>query len=388
MFAAGSVTPLPNPYRGARLSPLDFLAVRWPHAPGCDEGPTVPGFSLPYDAARLAMFNVVRVTDPAELDSRSGVSDRFTGSSRDYRYRLQDRALWRTRFDTPIFSLATRSAGAIVASYGESRFATEVAIEGEEGDFFCFTTLLQGSLVLREGGATTTSVVSRGLAFRPGAHTHLLASDDSLRTNVFLKVTKTEEALEQMLDKRLRKPLHFAPSLDWNRGLAASLKLHLDFVLREFGRPDGVADNAVALASTTDLLMTLILHGLPHNHTDQLQVGPGSAVPVYVQRAEEFMRVHCAEAVRLSDIAAAAGCSVRTLGSVFQRFRGRTPLAALHAIRLERVRAELGGGTTDTPIAAVARRYGFTNASRFGAAFRRRFGETPLEVVRRASRRT
>jgi AraC-like DNA-binding protein len=74
------------------------------------------------------------------------------------------------------------------------------------------------------------------------------------------------------------------------------------------------------------------------------------------------------------------------LGAVFQRFRGRTPLAALHAIRLQQVHAELSRGSIDAPIGAVARRYGFTNASRFAVAFRRRFGKTPLDVVRRASR--
>jgi AraC-like DNA-binding protein len=213
-----------------------------------------------------------------------------------------------------------------------------------------------------------------------------VSSDDSVRTNVFVKVAKVEEALEHMLDKRLRKPLEFRPSVDWSCGLAASLKFQLDFLMREFARPDGIADNAVALASTTDLLMALILCGAPHNYADQLELGPGCAVPTYVQRAEEFMHVQCAAPIRLVDVADAAGCSVRTLGAVFQRFRGRTPLAALHAFRLEQVHAELSRGASDAPVGAVARRYGFTNASRFVIAFRRRFGETPLDVVRRASR--
>ena len=88
----------------------------------------------------------------------------------------------------------------------------------------------------------------------------------------------------------------------------------------------------------------------------------------------------------MSDIAAAAGCSVRTLSAVFQQFRSRTPLSALHAISLEQVHAELSRGAGEVSVGAVARRYGFTNASRFIIAFRRRFGETPLQVLRRASR--
>lgn len=259
-------------------------------------------------------------------------------------------------------------------------------IKGGESDLFCFTTLLQGDLTLIRRGDPTTGTASRGLAFRPGPDTRLVSSDDSVRTNVFVKVAKVEEALEHMLDKRLRKPLEFRPSVDWSCGLAASLKFQLDFLMREFARPDGIADNAVALASTTDLLMALILRGVPHNYADQLELGPASAVPAYVQRAEEFMRTHCAAPIRLPDVAAAAGCSVRTLDTVFQHFRGRTPLAALHAFRLEQVHAELSRGAADAPIGAVARRYGFTNASRFAIAFRRRFGEAPANVLRRATR--
>lgn len=332
------------------------------------------------------MFSVVRTSDPAELDSRSCVSDRLPGSSRDYRYRLRDRALWRMRFDSPIFSVAIRNAGLILASHGASRFATEVSVQGQESDVFGFSMPQQGTMTVIRRGDSTTSTASRGIAYRLGPETRLVTSDDSARTNVFLKVAKVEEALEHMLDQRLREPLEFGPSLDWHCGLAASLKFQLDFVMQEFGRPDGIAGNAVALASATDLLMALILRGARHNYTDQLEPGPGCAVPAYVQRAEEFMRVHCADPIRVADVAAAAGCSVRTLGCVFQRFRGRTPLATLHALRLEQVHAELSRSATDAPTGAVARRYGFTNLSRFVVAYRRRFGQTPADVVRRASR--
>lgn len=75
-----------------------------------------------------------------------------------------------------------------------------------------------------------------------------------------------------------------------------------------------------------------------------------------------------------------------SMGAVFRHFRGLTPLAALPAIRLAKVHAELGRGGTEDPGGAVARRHGFTNASRFAVAFRRRFGEPPADVVRRASR--
>ncbi|MEO3474196.1 helix-turn-helix transcriptional regulator [Roseomonas sp. CAU 1739] len=334
----------------------------------------------------LSSFDVIRVTDPGELGASSRISDRLPPSGRPYKYRLRDRGLWRMRFDDPILSVATRGAGAMLVSYGESRFATEVTIDGDDGDLFCLTMPLQGEMTLVQDGVPTTGTVACGMVYRPGPRTRLLINGVSLRANVFLKVAKDEEALEHILDQRLRRPLEFRPDLDWTRGLTASLRGQLDYVMQEFQRPDGVAANAVALASTTDLLTTLLLHAVPHNHADQLEVGRGGAIPAYVRRAEDFMRANSAEPIHIAQVAEASGCSVRTLNSVFQHFRGTTPLAALHAIRLERVRDELALGVTGASIATVAHRYGFTNLARFGAAFRRRFNETPSELLRRASR--
>jgi len=87
----------------------------------------------------------------------------------------------------------------------------------------------------------------------------------------------------------------------------------------------------------------------------------------------------------MEQVAAAAGCSVRTLNAVFRHFRDTTPLAALHTIRLEQVRAELNHNVTGATIGEVARRFGFTNSGRFAAAYRRRFGESPAETARRGS---
>lgn len=332
-----------------------------------------------------AKFAIVRATDPAELDQRSRISGRMPTTGQSYRYSLRERALWHARFAEPIFTLAIRDAGPILVSHAESRFATDVGIDGAESDLFCVTMPQRGSLTLMRDGVATVVDGSGGIVLRPGPRTRMLMSDDSVRANVFVRAGEVERALEHALDSRLRRPLEFLPRLDWHGGLAASLKGHLDMLLAEFGRPDGLADNAVALAPATDLLVALLLHGVPHSYSEELRAAAGGAVPAYVRRAEDYMREKGAEPIRIADVAAAAGCSQRTLNDVFRRFRGKTPLAAVHAIRLERVREALLRDR-GLPVAAVARRHGFTNIARFAAAFRRHFGETPSEVARRGSR--
>ncbi|MBW4657014.1 MAG: AraC family transcriptional regulator [Kaiparowitsia implicata GSE-PSE-MK54-09C] len=338
------------------------------------------------EPAAMVMFDVVRASHPEDLDGRLRVTERVAKSDRVYTYQLQSRALWSARFEKPIFTLATRAAGSILASYADSSFATDVSVDGDEGDLFCFTTMLLGHMTLVQTGNSTAAMDGRGLAWRPGPRSRLLISDDNARTNVFFKVGDVEAALEHMLDERLGQPLEFETNLDWSSGLAASLKRQLDFVMEEFQRHDGVASNPVALASLTDLLISLVLRGAPHNYVDQLDGGASGVVPAYIRRAEDFIRANGAEPIRISHIAAAAGCSVRTLEHVFKHFRGDTPLGALHSIRLELARDDLIDSASGASVTTVARRYGFTNTARFATAFRRRFGETPSEAARRSSR--
>lgn len=338
------------------------------------------------DFSRLHTFKVYDAHDAEELDFRTQGNERLLTSTRDYEYRLREPALWRTRFSSPILSLATRRAGSILVSHASSRFATDVAIHDGPGDLFAFTIPLRGTFTLIQDGVPTTGGSACGLVGRHRVGTRFTAGDLSARTNVFLPVKTVETALAHMLDRNLGVPLDFDTALDWSGGLAASLRAQLGFLIQEFERPDGVADNAVALAAMTDGLVTLALRAARHNYSDQLHAGAAGAAPAYVRRAEEFMRANAAAPIRIAEIALAAGCSVRTLSGVFQHFRGTTPLAALRAIRLGSVHAALGRGAEGETVAAIARRYGFTNGSRFNAAFRRRFREAPSEVMKRAAR--
>jgi len=337
------------------------------------------------------MFTVLETGDPSALDGTSRlplsrVLARVADPSRVWKYQLRDRALWRQRFQTPVFSVATRSAGSILVSYVENRFATDISVDGEEGEFICFVMTVHGKSRLVQNGDAATATASSGLISRPGPGMLTQTSDNNMRWNVILKVTEIEDALERTLDERLRRPLEFGPELDWTSGLSASLKRQLDVVMHEFQLADGATSNPIAMASMTDHLLSMVLCGAPHNYSDRMGCRLDSAVPAYIRRAEDYMRSHCAEPIRIAQVAEAAGCSVGTLGASFRKFRGRTSLGALHAIRLERAYEEITRARSGASSATIGRRYGFTNAGRFAAAFRRRFGETPLEAARRTSR--
>ena len=147
----------------------------------------MPMDALAIDPAMRATFSVVHTSDPGALEGTIRVIERTAEPSRFYKYQLQDRALWPMQFEIPIFIMASRNAGSTLATYLGNRFVTDISIDGEDGDLFCFTAPLQGKTTLINNGESTTATGSCGIAFRPGPGTRLQISDNNARTNVFLR---------------------------------------------------------------------------------------------------------------------------------------------------------------------------------------------------------
>jgi AraC-like DNA-binding protein len=271
----------------------------------------------------------------------------------------------------------------MMIAHGADRFGTQIEVGDEGIASYCFTALSHGEGTLIQHGNETTGASNSGIIFRATPGTRILTSDVNARRSLWIEAVVLEDALQGMLGVRLRERLVFKPGIDWTRGLAASLKGQIDYLMGEIKRQNGVADNPVALASLTDLVVSLVLGGIPHNYLERLESGRFGALPAYVGRADDFMRANADVPIRMEQVAAAAGCSVRTLNAVFRQFCDTTPLAALHTIRLEQVHSELNHGRTGASISEVSGRFGFTNAGRFASAYRRRFGEAPAETAKR-----
>ncbi|MBA8951635.1 AraC-like DNA-binding protein [Actinomadura namibiensis] len=105
----------------------------------------------------------------------------------------------------------------------------------------------------------------------------------------------------------------------------------------------------------------------------------GRAGAAAVRRAAAFIEDNAHRGIGLTEIAAAAGTSPRSLQAAFRRHLDTTPVALLHEVRLRRAHADLlaAGPTTGATVAAIAARWGFTHHGRFAAEYRRRFGRPP-----------
>lgn len=105
----------------------------------------------------------------------------------------------------------------------------------------------------------------------------------------------------------------------------------------------------------------------------------------FTERAKGYIRAHCAESVRLSDIAAAVNLSPSYFHSVFTSCTGATPHAYLTECRLSMAREMLCA--TSLPIDEIARRCGFGSQQYMANVFHKHLGISPGKC-RRAYRET
>lgn len=106
-----------------------------------------------------------------------------------------------------------------------------------------------------------------------------------------------------------------------------------------------------------------------------------------LQTALDFIMANLGVPLMLSDIAAAAGISVRSLQDRFRRDLGQTPVQFIIDQRLEHAHRDLlSPGNDALPVAAIARRWGFAHLSDFGQRYRKRYGCTPSATRHEAGR--
>jgi len=105
------------------------------------------------------------------------------------------------------------------------------------------------------------------------------------------------------------------------------------------------------------------------------------AQPRTVKRVVDHLHDDPARPWTAGEMAALAGTSLRRLQEGFREWLGCTPTEYLVGVRLQRAHADLMADATVT-VSDVAARWGFSSASRFAAAYRRRYGRSPSEARR------
>ncbi|QBK06521.1 AraC family transcriptional regulator [Hylemonella gracilis] len=265
-----------------------------------------------------------------------------------------------------------------IAFFGQP---TRVDVEAVE-DYHLLMFCLRGHAQVRSAGQTLTASTRSGVICAPG---HSFLADLSPDCEQFVlrldrRMVEAHLGLDEM-------PARFHAALDLRR---PALQAWLD-QLRLLAASPALLDTArrhPLVAVEMERLLVHLLHegqGLgADTHDANLQIT--GIAPACVLRAERYMEEHAGSALRLVDIATAAGTPTRTLLEAFKRFRATSPMQHLQALRLERAHALLRAGASEprngaaqetTSVATIAFDCGFTHLGRFAQAYRRRYGVPP-----------
>jgi transcriptional regulator GlxA family with amidase domain len=105
--------------------------------------------------------------------------------------------------------------------------------------------------------------------------------------------------------------------------------------------------------------------------------------PPLLRRAMAFIEEHARTHVELSDIAAAAQVTPRTVQYLFRRHLDMTPLEYLRKVRLQHAHRELqAADPAQDTVNAIAGRWGFMHAGRFSIQYKAAFGQAPSLTLR------
>jgi len=189
-----------------------------------------------------------------------------------------------------------------------------------------------------------------------------------------------EAHLETLIDRPIRGPIRFGPTVDLS-GPGGSWRRLLGTFTDGLGDPDSVVRHPMVAEPLCQALLTGFLLATEHPFRDALQRPAARHHPRAVKRAVDAIRTHPEHPYTAATLAALTGASVRTLQAGFQYHVGASPMAYLRHVRLARAHDDLRHGRVDT-VAEAAHRWGFTHLGRFATAYHARYGATPSQTLR------
>jgi AraC-like DNA-binding protein len=250
-------------------------------------------------------------------------------------------------------------------------------------DDYRFVTLMRGSLA--------ATIARRDISCRPGTAilispklgASVRAERDCAGLNIFFDGPTLRRELAALLGEPIKAPLEFAATLSLREGYGRSLARFARLAMTELDQTDSILLEPITARSFREFVTSALLLHQPHSYAEALRRLERRAAPRDVKRAIDYMRANLATPIGLSEIVAVSGVPGRTLIQHFRDFEGTSPIRYLRTARFEKTREALRRAEPEENITEIASSWGFTHMGRFSVEYRRRFGESPSETLRR-----
>ncbi|WP_137146801.1 AraC family transcriptional regulator [Mycolicibacterium sp. CR10] len=255
-----------------------------------------------------------------------------------------------------------------------------------QSDYFAVHMPTNGCASVDHRGKTFEANSIRSLVSSPGEALTMRLDLDSPQLVIRIEEPAMAAYLTRVVGRSLAHPLMFEPEFDLTSEAAMRWHAAIQLIHTEVFHNESLVRRGQGIGAVEDLVMSSLLHLQPSNYhsafTQPLRPDKRGAV---VQAAIDYLDDHLAEHVTMDSVAHAVHMSVRAVQQGFHEQLSMSPMTYLRERRLERVHQELMDATPadGVTVTAIAERWGFHHLGSFGGEYRKRWGESPSQTLRR-----
>jgi AraC-like DNA-binding protein len=277
--------------------------------------------------------------------------------------------------------------GALTA--GRLTYGRRVHLRTADAENFHVNIPLRGRAATRRGASEPVLTgPGESIVFSPGAPAEMSWSADCEQLCLMIPQACLEAELEQLLGRSLRGGLAFDVAAELHSPLGRRWRTVLDLLVDELDHPTDVSRNPLVGGHVEGLVVDCLLLGQPHSYSEAATGDRLVSLSAAIRHAIDLIEERPSEPWTTVRLAAEVHLSVRALQDGFHRDLATPPMTYLRQIRLRRAHTALRAADHDvTTVRAVAVNLGIVHMSRFAAAYRKAFGETPSDTLNRPTRR-
>lgn len=267
---------------------------------------------------------------------------------------------------------------------GAVSYASETLVQSAPfEEFYLIQMALRSTSEVRQNGVTSRLAPGAVYVFNPQHPVEQRFHAGFLQLNLRIAKAQLETFLGRELGHRLIRPLEFYPATQCNDEEQALIGF-VGYLCSETETLLKSPQSAKLMGQMAQMLMTMLLSGIPHTYRDAYLGDKAGPFPYYLRKAIDFIETNKTEEIAIADLAVAAGVSVSCLFLAFRNYLGITPIAYLTKRRLERAHELLlQASARGKSVTEIATDCGFQHLSRFSSAYKNCFGELPSQTLRR-----
>ncbi|ULN37275.1 AraC family transcriptional regulator [Mycolicibacterium smegmatis] len=348
---------------------------------------------------RLGFIDIRRTSDPVRRKVRSrGVPPALADHEIFYTEDVREAARLVGRTLSPLtLTVDAADAGGFAATmhgvrlrnvsllYLDLHVAAALDIP-ESGRYFAVHMPLNGSATVTHPAAEFDAGTTRSLVTSPGDPVRMSFAHDSPQMLVRIEEEAMNAHLTRLLGRNLVGPLKFEPEFDLTTEAATRWHAAVQLIHTEVYHAGSLVQRGCAIGPVEELAMSSLLYLQPSTYySDITRPTPATPRRAVIQQAVDYIEEHLAEKITMESLAEALHMSVRSIQQGFRTELGMSPTTFIRERRLERVREELTDAipSDGVTVTAVAERWGFHHLGSFAVEYRKRWGETPSETLRR-----